>query len=75
MSADLTKAERVALSLFLTEYPDNWTFQEILHALDPDNLSADYEQVTIWQPLENDHAAASMAIQDTRDTLTRIYGE
>ena len=75
MSADLTKAERVALSLFLTEYPDNWTFQEILHALDPDNLSDDWEQINIWQPLENDHAAAAMAIQDTRDTLTRIYGE
>ena len=75
MSADLTKAERVALSLFLTEYPDNWTFQEILKALDPDNLSDDWEQITIWQPLENDYAAAAMAIQDTRDTLTRIYGE
>jgi hypothetical protein len=75
MSADLTKAERVALSLFLTEYPDNWTFGEILKALDPDNLSDDWEQVTIWQPLENDHAASMQAIQDTRDTLTRIYGE
>ena len=75
MSADLTKAERVALSLFLTEYPDNWTFGEILKALDPDNLSDDWEQVTIWQPLENDHGLLIATLEDTRDTLTRIYGE
>lgn len=75
MSADHTKAERVALSLFLTEYPDNWTFGEILHALDPDNLSDDWEQITIWQPLENDHGLIIDTLQDTRDTLTRIYGE
>ena len=75
MSADLTKAERVALSLFLTEYPDNWTFGEILKALDPDNLSDDWEQITIWQPLENDHGLIIDTLQDTRDTLTRIYGE
>jgi hypothetical protein len=75
MSADLTKAERVALSLFLTEYPDNWTFGEILKALDPDNLSNDWEQITVWQPLENDHGLIIDTLQDTRDTLTRIYGE
>ena len=75
MRAHRTKAESIALSLFLTDYPENWTFQEILKALDPDNLSDDWEQITVWQPLENDHAAAAMAIQDTRDTLTYIYGE
>jgi hypothetical protein len=75
MTADLTKAERVALSLFLTEYPDNWTFGEILKALDPDNLSDDWEQITIWQPLADDYGLLIDTLQDTRDTLTRIYGE
>jgi hypothetical protein len=75
MSADLTKAERVALSIFLTEYPDNWTFQEILKALDPDNLSNDWEQITVWQPLQNDHGLIIDTLQDTRDTLIRIYGK
>ena len=75
MSADLTKAERVALSLFLTEYPDNWTFQEILHALDPDNLSDDWEQITVWGPLADDYGLLIETLEDTRDTLTRIYGE
>lgn len=75
MSADLTKAERIALSLFLTEYPDNWTFQEILKALDPDNLSDDWEQITIWQPLVGDYRLLIETLEDTRYTLTRIYGE
>ena len=75
MSADLTKAERVALSLFLTEYPDNWTFQEILKALDPDNLSTDYEQITVWQPLADDYGLLIGSLLYTRNTLIRIYGE
>lgn len=75
MSADLTKAERVALSLFLTEYPDNWTFGEILKALHPDNLSADYEQIMVWHPLADDYRLLIETLEDTRDTLTRIYGE
>jgi len=75
MSADLTKAERVALSLFLTEYPDNWTFQEILHALDPNTISRDYEQITVWGPLADDYGLLIETLEDTRDTLTRIYGE
>jgi hypothetical protein len=75
MSADLTKAERVALSLFLTEYPDNWTFQEILKALDPNTISRDYEQITVWGPLDDDYGLLIETLEDTRDTLTRIYGE
>ena len=75
MSADLTKAERVALSLFLTEYPDNWTFGEILKALDPNTISRDYEQITVWGPLDDDYGLLIETLGDTRDTLTRIYGE
>ena len=51
---NLEKAQRLAMGFCLSDYPDDWTYDQVYEALEKDEPEEEENpRVTVWQPFEN----------------------
>jgi hypothetical protein len=66
----LTKFEQFALDEWLSEYPSNMSFQNVL-----DKIYEESEHVTVWSMIENRNALTIIqTIEDTKSHAERVFG-
>jgi hypothetical protein len=47
----MTKKQRKVLNQFLTEYPQDWTFEQVI-----EGLKNESSEIIVWEPFEYDCA-------------------
>jgi hypothetical protein len=68
-------AEKQALDGFLTEYPDDMEYNEILERLSNDDLVDDFGDtlILVWEPFEReDPSKVSEYIENSKDSLVEL---
>jgi len=67
------KCERFALNQWLSEYPDDVSYEQILGRLCHNRCG---EDILVWELVENESLqAVSDLIENTKYQLIRIFGE
>ena len=69
----MTKAERFALNQWLSDYPEDMTYDEIIAMLDESKHEWVHESLCVWELVEH-HTLDQVAeiIEDTRKAFERI---
>ena len=72
----MTPLQLHALSQFLTDFPNDLEYQEILHLISSNEM--DDDDFTVWQPFENasgEYLAEQIEnAYDSAATLLKLYG-
>lgn len=67
-------SEQFALNQWLSDYPDNMTYKEIIAALQVDEWKID--DITVWYLVENNTTdQVAMFIEDTKDAFERATAD
>jgi hypothetical protein len=67
-------SEQFALNQWLSDYPDNMTYEEIIAALQVDEWKID--DITVWYLVENNTTdQVAMFIEDTKDAFERATAD
>jgi len=68
----MTKAERFALNQWLSDYPEDMTYDEIISMLNESKNEWVHESLCVWELVEN-HTLDQVAefIEDTRKAFER----
>jgi hypothetical protein len=70
----MTASEQFALNQWLSDYPDNMTYEEIIAALQVDEWKID--DITVWYLVENNTTdQVAMFIEDTKDAFERATAD
>ena len=68
-------SEQFALNQWLSDYPDNMTYEEIIAALKVDNQWM-VDDITVWYLVENNTTdQVDMFIEDTKDAFERATAD
>jgi len=74
----MKKSQQFALNQWLTDYPDNLTYNEVIHLMlgDGDSQEWTHELITPWEVVEN-FTLNQIAnfIEDTRAHFARLTNE
>jgi hypothetical protein len=71
----LSKAERFALDEWLTEYPDDMTYDEIIALLNVENQWM-VDDISVWYLVENNTTdQVAIFISDTKDHFERATAD
>ena len=73
----MTKHEINACRMFLSDFPENWTFDRVLHAIEDDGDDrTDGRWIAVWRPLQHmSRDDLAEAIYDAAKFLSTQYGE
>ena len=67
-------SEQFALNQWLSDYPDNMTYEEIIAALQVDEWKVD--DITVWYLVENNTTdQVAMFIEDTKEAFERATAD
>jgi len=67
----MTKFERFAINHFLSNYPEDWSYPEIL-----EGLNADDDAITIWEGVESIWPSTLVSyIEDMVSSLKNTFGK
>ena len=67
-------SEQFALNQWLSDYPDNMTYEEIIAALQVDEWKVD--NITVWELVENNTTdQVAMFIEDTKEAFERATAD
>ena len=68
-------SEQFALNQWLSDYPDDMTYEEIITALKVDNQWM-VDDITVWYLVENNTTAqVAMFIEDTKEAFERATAD
>lgn len=68
-------SEQFALNQWLSDYPDDMTYEEIITALKVDNQWM-VDDITVWYLVENNTTdQVAMFIEDTKDAFERATAD
>lgn len=69
-------SEQFALNQWLTDYPENLTYEQIIDLLHGDSEEWTNDEITVWQTVEN-FTLRQIAefINDTREHFARVTNE
>ena len=67
-------SEQFALNQWLSDYPDNMTYEEIIAALKVDNQWM-VDDITVWYVENNTTDQVAMFIEDTKEAFERATAD
>lgn len=70
----MDKYQEFALSIFLSDYPDDMSYDDIMDLMASDTWSVD--GITVWEPFENNTLEqVADFIEDTVKTAKHFFGD